>query len=65
MLSCFEPWANTFDESTLFLEIIGNFFGIKHNGCVEVGKEDDKRKINAWVEEPLGSNSVWIKSCEI
>lgn len=47
------------------MEIIGNFFGVEHDGSVEVGEENDEDKIDGWIEEPFGGDTVGIERAEI
>ena len=65
MFGGFKAGTNTFDESALFLEVIGNFFSVEHDGSVEVGKEDDESEVDCGVDKPLSGYAVRVEGREI
>ena len=48
-----EAGADALDEATLFLEVVGDFFGVEVDAGVEVGEHDDEDEEGGGVNEPL------------
>ena len=57
--------THAFDEATLFLEVVGDFFGVEDDGSIEIGEEKDQDEIKGGIDEPLAGDAVRIHGGEI
>ena len=64
IVSGFEARADAFDEATLFLKVVGDFFGVEVDASVEVGEHDDEKEHGGGVNEPLPSDAERIEAGE-